>query len=114
MGTTVVRYTTRPDRADENQALIEEVYAELTSTAPPGLRYMTFRLDDGVSFVHVASIETEDGSNPLGTTAAFAAFQRDLGDRCVAPPAVTGATLVGAHRFVVEPAEDEEAVRAGR
>ena len=44
MAVTIVRYRTRPERADENQALIEQVFAELRATAPAGLRYASFRL----------------------------------------------------------------------
>lgn len=100
MRTVVVRYQTRPDTADENQRLVENVFAELGDRDPGGLRYATFRLDDGVSFVHVATIETDDGSNPLAETAAFADFQREIGSRCVEPPAAHEATVVGSYRFL--------------
>jgi hypothetical protein len=53
----MVRYTVKPDQAEANEALVREVYDELDRTRPDGLRYATFRLDDGVSFVHVASVE---------------------------------------------------------
>jgi hypothetical protein len=62
---TVVRYRTTPDRAEENVALIEKVFAELDASRPEGLRYASFRLGDGVSFVHVAEVDTADGTNPL-------------------------------------------------
>lgn len=101
MSVTVVRYTTKPECADENQAFVENVFAELNSECPEGLRYMTFRLGDGVTFVHVASIDTVDGSNPLATTAAFGAFQRDIAARCVDGPLVMDATVVGAYGFPV-------------
>jgi hypothetical protein len=99
MSVTVVRYQTEPDRADENQALIEQVFAELNGAGPDGLRYTALRLADGVSFVHVASVETADGTNPLTTTPAFAEFLREIGDRCAVPPAALGATVVGSYRF---------------
>ena len=95
----LVRYRTKPDRGDENQALVEAVFAELAESEPDGLRYATLRLEDGVSFVHVAFIETDDGSNPLADTAAFAAFQADIADRCDEPPAPSPATVVGSYRF---------------
>ena len=41
MGATIVRYRTKPDRADENQALVEKVFAELDADRPAGLRYAT-------------------------------------------------------------------------
>jgi hypothetical protein len=99
MSVTIVRYTTKPERADENQALIERVFAELAASAPDGLRYASFRQADGVSFVHVASVETDDGANPLPATAAFAEFVREVGDRAVEPPAASDATLIGSYRF---------------
>jgi hypothetical protein len=102
MSVTVVRYTTKPDRADENQALVEKVFAELQVERPHGLRYVTFRLADGVSFVHVAAVTTVDGGNPLGSTAAFGEFQREIADRVVAAPDVSDATVVGSYGFATD------------
>jgi hypothetical protein len=92
----VVRYTTRPEAADENQRLIENVFAELGRNDPGGLRYATFRLQDGVTFVHMAVVDGD--TNPLEKNAAFAEFQRGIGDRCVDRPVVSDATLVGSYR----------------
>ncbi len=94
---TIVRYQTRPEAAAENQRLVEQVYAELARDDPGGFSYATFRLVDGVTFVHVAIHERE--SNPLSTSAAFAEFQRGIRDRCVVPPDPAGAKLVGSYRF---------------
>jgi len=95
----VVQYRTKADRAQENQALIEKVFGELDSARPGGLRYASFRLADGVSFVHVASIETDDGANPLTATAAFAEFLAQIGDRLEDGPYSSEATVVGSYRF---------------
>jgi hypothetical protein len=67
----LVRYKVKPDRAEENAIYVGKVFEELKKTAPEGLRYATFKLDDGVSFVHIASIETDDGQNPLPESPAF-------------------------------------------
>jgi hypothetical protein len=96
--TVIVRYQTRADAAEENQRLVERVFAELAADDPGGLRYATFRLADGVSFVHVAIVEGEPG--PLPKSAAFAEFQRGLGDRVTGPPVPADATLVGSYRFL--------------
>ncbi len=95
----LVRYRTKADRGDENQALVEAVFAELAATRPDGLRYATFRLDDDVTFVHIAFVETADGSNPLAETAAFGAFQEGIVERCDDPPSPTPATVVGSYGF---------------
>ncbi len=95
--TVIVRYTTRADAAEENQRLVEQVYAELAADDPGGLRYAAFRLADGVTFVHVASVEGD--VNPLSKSSAFAEFQREIGDRVTDPPQATEATLVGSYRW---------------
>ena len=97
MSTVVVRYTPRSDRADENQRLVEAVFAELAETQPEGLRYTTMRLADG-TFVHVAEVDGEQ--NPLRQSAAFAEFQEEIGERCEPGkgPNPQEATLVGSYR----------------
>lgn len=99
MSVAVVRYRTKADRGEENQALIEKVFGELDGSRPAGLRYAAFRLADGVSFVHVASIETDDGTNPLTATPAFSEFLRGIGDRCEEGPIASDASLVGSYNF---------------
>jgi hypothetical protein len=63
MTATVVRYVTRPEAADENQRWIEAVFADLHAREPEGFTYKVFRLDDGVSFIHVV-IEHDDIEHP--------------------------------------------------
>jgi hypothetical protein len=96
-GIRMIRYRTRPEAAEENQKLVEEVFAELAEKAPEGIRYMTFRLTDGVTFVHVVTYEAD--TNPLAGIAAFQRFSETIGDRAVAPPEVEEATVVGSYRF---------------
>jgi hypothetical protein len=97
MGEVVVRYKVKPGRAEENQQLVERVFAELAEKDPGGIEYACFRLEDGVSFVHVASVSGDDENNPLRSIAAFAEFTRDIGERCDEPPVGQNATLVGSY-----------------
>jgi len=99
MSKVMIRYTVKPECAQENERLIRAVYGELERSAPAGLRYATFRLDDGVSFVHVASHETEDGHNPLREVKAFQEFQKDVAERCAEPPVSSQLHEVGSFRF---------------
>jgi hypothetical protein len=96
----MVRYAVKPDRVNENEQLIRDVYEELARTAPAGIRYATFRLGDGVSFVHLASVETDDGRNPLEQVAAFARFQENIGDRCDGRPVVSDLHAIGSYRML--------------
>ena len=99
MNAIVVRYQAKPERADENQKLIEAVFAELDEREPDGFTYKVFRLEDGVSFIHVV-IEHDDVGEPdsLQDVPAFQAFVADIADRCDVPPVATGATIVGGYR----------------
>ena len=92
----MVRYKVKPDRVAENEELVRAVYAELHETAPEGLRYATFALEDGVSFVHIAA--TEDGANPLGQVQAFKRFTAEIGERCDEPPVTSALREIGSYR----------------
>ncbi len=92
---TVVRYTTRPDAADENEQLIKAVFAQLAEQLPKGLRYVAIRLDDGVSFVHVAVLEDEH--NPLPGLPAFGEFVSAISERCTDGPTPANGTVVGTY-----------------
>ena len=96
----VIRYKTKPECADDNERLIRGVFAELTQQNPEVLHYAAFRLDDGVSFLHVAVL---DGVvNPLLTSAAFGEFQSAINDRCAEGPTPADATVIGSYWLVPE------------
>jgi hypothetical protein len=99
MKTIMVRYKVKADRAAENKSLVAKVFEQLQREKPTGLRYASFKLNEGVSFVHMASLETADGSNPLGDLAAFKAFTAQIKDRCEEPPLPAELTAVGSYRF---------------
>jgi len=99
MNQVMVRYKVKPDQVARNEELVRGVYEELHQTNPAGLHYATFVQDDGVSFVHVATTEAEDGRNPLLDVAAFRAFQEDIADRCDEPPAPVNLREVGSYGF---------------
>jgi hypothetical protein len=92
----IVRYRVKPDRAAENEQLVRAVYEELAQTGRDDLSYATFKLDDGVSFVHIARMP----GNVLPELAAFRAFRENLDERCDVQPIVTEVQPVGAfHAF---------------
>lgn len=98
--TVVVQYTTRPEVADENQRLLERVFAQLDEQHLEGIRYTTFRLEDGVTFVHVAI--TDDAVSPLTQLPAFTEYLEGIDKRLVEPVSNQTAKVVGSYRFVSE------------
>jgi len=103
MRQVIVRYKVKPDRVEENERLVRAVYEELDGSDPGGLRYGTFKLDDGVSFVHLAA--SEEGRNPLTDIQAFQEFQRNIEERCDEPPVLTVLEQVGSYRLFDPEAE---------
>ena len=97
MRRVVVRYRVKPERVAENEELVRAVYAELAEAAPEGFRYATLKLEDGVSFVHVA---VHEGENPLPGLASFRAFSAGVGERSEEPPVVSEADVVGSYRLL--------------
>jgi len=97
MKTILVQYRVKADQPAANIALIQAVFAQLASEAPTGLRYASFVQDDGVSFVHIASVEGP--ANPLTALTAFKAFSEKIKDRCEEPPQSRELKTVGAYRF---------------
>jgi len=98
---TLVRYKTKPDRARENERLIEAVFRELHAGSPEGVRYLALRLADG-TFVHFVMAEWERGTSPLTGLEAFRAFQGGIKERCLEPPQAHEATIVGDYRMLRE------------
>ena len=98
MGSSMVRYKVRPDRVDENETLVKAVYEELGRLRPDGLHYATFKLPDGLSFMHIV-FETDQPGRILGEVAAFKAFTAAIESRCDEPPVAAEITVVGSYGF---------------
>jgi hypothetical protein len=98
MGSSMVRYKVRPDRAAENESLVKAVYEQLNRERPEGLHYATFKLAEGVIFMHFVFVTDQPG-RILGEVAAFKAFSSDIESRCVEPPVATEITVVGSYEF---------------
>jgi hypothetical protein len=97
---TLVRYTTKPDHAAENEALSRAVFAQLRSVLPDGVAYALFR--DGDEFIHIFLNLREDESAPVTGLTAFKAFEKGIVERCEAPPKPmrVAANLVDQYGFV--------------
>ena len=99
MKRTHVRYTTKPEQAEQNARLIGKVFQELPAKSPDGVRYLVLRLGDG-TFLHF--VETADGASPIPALEAFRSFQSGIKERCIDPPQSGDATIVGNYRMLGE------------
>ena len=93
---TIVTYTVKPGREEENAALVRGVFEELAETRPAGLRYAVLHLPDSRQFVH---LYTDEGS-PSGLQGldSFKAFVAGAEDRHEQPATVSKPELIGDYR----------------
>ena len=105
MKQVMVYYKVKPDRVEENEALVRAVYEELHQVAPPGFRYATFKLDDGLTFMHLAltEAEAEGDGRVLPTLRAFQAFREGLEERIDEGPVTTELDPIGSFRLAGDP-----------
>jgi hypothetical protein len=102
MKTIMVRYKTKPEHAQTNAALVRAVFEALRSQAPSGVCYASYCLEDGVSFVHIA---THVEPNPLSALPAFQAFQARIKERLEEPPVISELFAVGSYGLTPAPLE---------
>jgi hypothetical protein len=98
----MVRYKLKSDRVAENEKLVRAVYEALHRLRPPGLRYATFRLDDGLSFVHIVAHAAGGDSSALSSLPAFQAFVAGIRERCDEPPVTTELQEIGSYGFFAD------------
>jgi hypothetical protein len=61
MRNTILTYTVKPRREEENAGLVRPVLEELAETRPAGLRYAVIYPPDSRQFIH---LYTDEGLDP--------------------------------------------------
>lgn len=92
----MISYRVKRGRVEQNLELLERVYAELRAAPLTGLRYASFRLADGVSFLDL--VET-DGPGRFSQLRSFREFRSGLDERCEEPPVLTDLCAIDSYDF---------------
>ena len=96
MSHTLVTYTVKSGREEENAALVRAVFEELAKTQPDGLRYAVFYLPDSRQFIHLYTDEgSTTGMQGLASFQAFIAGVKEIHDQ---PATFTQPELIGDYR----------------
>ena len=96
MGHTLVTYTVKPGREEENAGLVRTVFEELAKTRPAGLRYAVFYLPDPRQFIH---LYTDEGSTSgVEGLNSFKAFVAGAENRLEQSVTFTRPGLIGDYR----------------
>jgi hypothetical protein len=98
MKRALIRYRTKPDKAKENQRLIEAVFDSLRTERPDGLRYLALKQADN-TFLHFV-VTDEEGNNPLLQLEAFRRFQTGIKNRLEESVEFNEVTLIGDYRVL--------------
>ncbi|GGP25304.1 hypothetical protein [Silvimonas amylolytica] len=94
----MVQYKIKADRVRENEAYIRSVFEQLRNEQPQDLHYASFKLADGLTFVHIVAQELAGEHSPLLALSAFKAFVSSIKDRCDEPPVSVELTEIGSYR----------------
>ena len=90
----MIRCKVRPDGVEADLKLLQEMYEEMRSVQPKGLRYATFQLEDKVTFVSFAEME---GPEVLQQLEAFQRLRATPRERFDEPPVLTMLHEVGSY-----------------
>ena len=91
-----VQYTVKAEYAETNKANIRQVMADLQELSNPGIKYSTFVLEDGKTFVHFGIYSDQEALDVVNNLPSFQTFREQLkASGPEAPPKGDDLTLVG-------------------
>ena len=104
MKQTMVRYKVSAGKTEENEQLVRNVYRQLEEEQLAGFQYMTLKLQDGQTFVHIAFAASEEINAAFTALPAFQQFRENIKERCEELPVAGSITLIGAFGkpFIIE------------
>jgi hypothetical protein len=97
MSHTIVNYTVKQGREQENAGLVRGVFEELAISRPAGFRYAVFQAFDALEFVHLYNDEGP-ASGGLQQLPSFQSFVTGAADRHQQPATFKEFELIGSYR----------------
>ena len=73
-----VQYTAKAEYTEKNKENIRKVMSDLREINNPGLKYGTYILDDGKTFMHFTHFENDEAHKVLMELESFKTFQAEL------------------------------------
>ena len=90
----LINYIVKPERADENAALIKQVFKQLKEKQLVGVKYSAYKMGENV-FVHIAQFENEAAHQQFTALESFKAFRKDMAERQIEKPVTNSIEEVG-------------------
>ena len=73
-----VQYTVKDDYVQKNKENIKKVMGDLRAMNNPNIKYSSFLLDDGKTFVHFAMYPDQETGNIVSELDSFITFRAEL------------------------------------
>ena len=91
-----IQYTVTSDFAETNKKNIAKVMEDLRAINSPGIRYSSYVLEDGKTFMHYVVLQDEAAGKILNDLESFQRFQLAIkNSNPEVPPKLDNLTLVG-------------------
>jgi len=94
MNTVKVQYTVKKEHVEKNKQNIHNVIKELKELNQNNVIYTAYLLDDGKTFMHIASAEEGSPGDVIGNLSAFKKFREELQGNAESPPHQSEITLI--------------------
>ena len=95
MSAVKVQYTVKQEYAAKNKENISRVMSDLRLINNPGIKYSSFVLEDGKTFMHFAIFKNDEANKVLNNLESFKQFQAGLkASGPEAPPKAENLSLV--------------------
>lgn len=93
----LARYRVKAEKKEEVLSVVEEFVKTVKENEPGTLRYTAYRLEDGVSFVHIMYFKDEDAEQRHRGSENARKFEKRLRPNCEEEPEFVTITPVPAH-----------------
>jgi quinol monooxygenase YgiN len=93
----MARYRVKADKRDEVVSVLEEFVKTVKEKEPSTLRYVAYRLEDGVSFVHIMYFKDEEAERRHREASYVKKFEKLLHPNCEEEPRFFSIVPVPAH-----------------
>ena len=97
MMTMLIRAKVKDAHAAEVESAVQKLFAAIEAAEPQGVRYTSYRVADGGTYVIVLELRDES-ENPLPAITGFREFQDGLGGWLAEPAIPERLTAVGEYR----------------
>ena len=99
MSVLMIRAKVQAAHVTDIETAVKRVFAALDREQPQGIRYLSCRLSDGLTYTILLELD-EGVDNPLPALPEFRAFQEGLRQWIAEPPTSEPVTVIGSYRFL--------------